>query len=150
MAMRIISVTLLAAGASLIRRDRSAKRSWSAPGLSEMPGEPVTLAGDATGGGLGKMGCEDQRFGFGCVVHRPSARLQRGLWELAEHRVPVRLRDLQRMVHHVPPEQRVLAPGAEADAGVIDAVTGAREKGETFDPLRAVHNDLPGQPGVDH
>src|SRR5690349_1744651 len=150
MAMRIISVTLLAAGASLIRRDRNAKRSWSAPGLSEMPSEPVTLAGDATCGGLGEMGCEDQRVGFGCVVHRPSARLQGGLWELTEHRVPVRLRELQRMVHHVAPEQRVFAPGAEPDAGVVDAVTGAREKGETFDQFRPVHDDLPGQPGVDH
>src|ERR1700752_3394886 len=32
MAMRIIAVQLLAVGASLIRRDRSAQRSWSAPG----------------------------------------------------------------------------------------------------------------------
>src|SRR5262249_56747093 len=107
-----------------------ANRSWSAQGLSEMPSEPITLAGDATGGGLSEMGCEDQRVGFGCVVHRPSARLQGGLWELAEQRVPVRLRELQRMVHHVAPEQRAFAPGAETDAGVVDAVTGAPEKGE--------------------
>jgi hypothetical protein len=28
------------------------------------------------------------------------------------------------MVHHVAPEQCVFAPGTEADAGVVDAVTG--------------------------
>src|SRR5262245_22607205 len=77
------------------------------------------------------MGREDQRVGFGCVVHRPAARLPGGLRELAEHRVPVRLHDLQRMVHHVAPEQRLFAPGAEPDAGVVEAVPGAREKRET-------------------
>ena len=115
-----------------------------------MPGEPITRAGYATNGGLGEVGCEDQRVGFGCVVHRPAARLPGGLWELAEHRVPVRLDELERMVHHVAPEQRLFAPGAEADAGVVDTVTGAREKGETLRHFRAVHDDLPGQPGLDH
>jgi hypothetical protein len=35
-----------------------------------MPGELVTLAGDATSEGLGEMGREDQRVGFGCDLRR--------------------------------------------------------------------------------
>src|SRR5262249_10896950 len=48
------------------------------------------------------------------------------------------------------PQNSVFAPGAEADAGVVNTVTGAREKGESFHHFRAVHNDLLGQPSVDH
>src|SRR6516225_7843585 len=115
-----------------------------------MPSEPVTYAGDATDRGFGEMGGEDQRVGFGCVVHRPSPRPPGGVRELAKYRVPVRPHELQRVVHHVATEQRLLAPGTEADAGVINTVTRAREKGETLHHFRAVHNDLLSQPGVDH
>src|SRR6516165_4705894 len=107
-----------------------------------MPSELVAFAGDATNGGLGEMGREDQRVGFGCVVHRPSARLPSRLWKLAENRVPVWPEELQRMVHHVAPEQRLFAPGIKADAGVVNTVTGAREKGKPLHRFRAVHNDL--------
>src|SRR5262249_10896949 len=80
-------------------------------GSSEMPSKPVAFAEDTTGGGLGEMGGEDQRVGFGCVAHRPLARFSGGLWELAEYRVPIWPHELQRMVHHVAPEQRV-RPGS--------------------------------------
>src|SRR6516165_5104148 len=138
MAMRIICHTPLSAMGHLFSFFPDNARI----GSSEVPSQPVAFTEDATDGGLGEMGGEDQCVGFGCVVHRPLARLPGGLWELAEYRVPVWPHELQRMVHHVAPEQRLFAPGIKADAGVVNTVTEVREKGKTLRRFRAVHNDL--------
>src|SRR5215831_15681979 len=113
-----------------------------------MPSGLVAFAGYATGGGPGEMGREDQRVGFSCVVHRPPSRLPGGVRELAEYRVPVRPHELQRIVHHVAPEQRLFAQGTEADAGVVNRVTWDRDKRETLHGFRAVYNDFLSQAGV--
>src|SRR5262249_25749635 len=104
-------------GCSQSRRSFLMRRALGSNG---MPGETVAFARHATDGGLGKMGGEDHGVGFGCVVHRPSARPPRGLWELAEYGVPVWPHELERMVHHVAPEQCLFAPGIKADAGVVN------------------------------
>lgn len=93
-----------------------------------MPSESAPFAEDATDGGLTEMGRKDQRVRFGRVVHRPAARLPGSVWELAECGIPVWPHELQWMVHYVAPEQRSITLGIKTDAGVVDTVTGTREK----------------------